>query len=94
MTARANSFGLYVGFCVLIRELAHRHNVSVTSWWRTEKRNADVGGLVNSRHLDGVGADAVPDPGEDRDAVIASARALGLQVVDEGDHLHLELDPS
>lgn len=94
MSARANSFALYVAFCVLIRDVCRLHRVSVISWWRSEKHNADVGGIEGSRHLEGIGCDAVPDPGEDRAAVIDTARTLGLQVVDEGDHLHFELDPT
>jgi hypothetical protein len=93
MTERATNFALYVAFCVQIRDLARTHRISVTRWWSSEKHNADVGGLVNSRHLDGIGCDVIPDPDEDRAEVIHSARQIGLQVVDEGTHIHLELDP-
>lgn len=89
-----SSIVLYAAFAMAIRELCSAHDVSVTSWWRTRARNDHVGGLPNSRHLDGIGADIELDPGQDRADVIATARALGLQVVDEGDHIHVELDPN
>jgi hypothetical protein len=76
-----------------VRALALLHHVSVVSWFRTELRNRAEGGLVDSRHLDGLGADVIPDPSENRADIITTARSLGLQVVDEGDHIHIELDP-
>ena len=83
----------YLALCLALARLATTRRISVTSWWRTDRHNEKVGGLTNSRHLIGLGVDIVLDPGEDRAAVIADARELGLQVVDEGDHVHLELDP-
>lgn len=83
---------LYFTFCIYIRTIASNYNVTVTSWWRSHKRNRDVGGSPTSFHLEGLGADLVPDDPADRPAIIATARSLGLQAVDEGDHIHVELD--
>lgn len=94
MSTRASMIVIYLGFCIAVRDLARAHRVSVASWWRSPAHNAATRGLHNSRHLAGIGADVVPDAGEDRTAVITTARALGLQVVDEGDHIHIELDPT
>lgn len=89
-----DNLALYLAFCIAVHTLARTHRVSVKSWWRTPAHNAAAGGIAGSRHLDGIGADVVPDPDENRADVIRDARDLGLQVVDEGDHLHLELDPT
>jgi len=83
---------LYITFCLHVRTLEHQFNVSVTSWWRSPKRNAAKGGDAESFHLEGLGADLVPDELADKPAIAEAARALGLQVADEGDHLHIELD--
>lgn len=79
-------------FAFLIHTLCTIHSASVTSWIRTAKRNAAVGGGVNSRHLIGMGCDCVLDDKAKTAAFTAAARALGLQVADEGDHIHIEFD--
>jgi uncharacterized protein YcbK (DUF882 family) len=63
---------------------------SVTSWLRSPARNRAVGGVPTSRHLDGAAVDVVLDRPEDREVLRRFANRLGLQVLDEGDHLHLE----
>lgn len=83
----------YLEVCLAVRTLCQLHRLSVTSWWRSPARNKSVGGTRNSRHLMGLGVDLVPDVGESRAEVMATARKLGLQVVDEQDHIHIELDP-
>lgn len=83
---------LYITFCLHMRALAGQFDVSVTSWWRSEKRNAAKGGDPESFHLEGLGADLVPDELARKPDIAEAARALGLQVADEGDHLHVELD--
>jgi len=93
MTRRPDTLALYLEFCIAIRSLTRLHRVSVTSWWRSHEHNRNERGLPGSRHLDGVGADLILDQNEDRAAVMKTARSLGLQVVDERDHLHVELDP-
>jgi hypothetical protein len=93
VTTQRHVFAPYLDFCLAIRALALIHRVSVVSWWRTEIRNRAEGGIVDSRHLDGLGADLIPDATENRANIITTARSLGLQVVDEGDHIHIELDP-
>ena len=65
-------------------------HASVTSFGRTKQRNADVGGVTYSAHLFDLAADVVYDrePGaEERRAI---GRGLGLIVVIEDDHDHLE----
>jgi len=60
-----------------------------TSWWRGLAENARVGGHPYSQHLLGTAADWLPHP-----EIAARARAAGLVVVDEGDHVHTQLYPA
>lgn len=71
---------------------ARRHNASVTSWIRSPKRNAAVGGLPTSRHLGGCAVDLVPDDPASYPAIAAEARAAGLDVLVHKGHAHIELD--
>lgn len=64
----------------------------LTSYLRTPARNAAVGGRVGSYHLVGLAADFVV-PRTDRARFVAWVRATwpaGVDVVDEGDHIHIE----
>lgn len=62
--------------------------VRVTSWWRSRRDNARVGGHPNSQHLTGLAVDVLNDAAGDAFAQLA--RAVGLVVVDEGDHYHVQ----
>lgn len=73
-----------------ILTLAVRFDFSVTSWIRSPERNATVGGVADSRHLYGLAVDVVLDRGADRPAFEAAAKTLGLQVIFEEDHLHVQ----
>ena len=63
--------------------------VVMTSWRRTADKNSDVGGKPNSQHLSGNGADFVV-PASGKAAFRAKAEAAGFQVLDEGDHMHVQ----
>lgn len=81
-------------FCSCIRTLQKRFGFSVTSWFRSPKRNKAKGGMSTSKHLKGLAVDAVLDNMQDTNAkaeLTAAARAMGLGVVDEGDHLHIQV---
>lgn len=59
---------------------------------RSAARNKAVGGVANSYHLTGKARDSVPPPGM---AMAEYARQLarlnpGLDVINEGDHVHME----
>jgi len=73
-----------------IRCLALLFELSVTSWIRSKSRNAAVGGAANSRHLLGLAVDVVLDDPGARVFFESHAKTLGLQVIDEGDHLHVQ----
>ena len=65
---------------------------SVTSWGRSPERNAEVGGHTDSSHLLWLGADVGYRPNPTPPAAQAKRRAnrLGLRLVREGDHDHLQ----
>ena len=63
---------------------------SVTSWYRTAKHNAAVGGVASSHHLTGLAVDVVYDSVAgvaDRGHLAAT---LGLVRLVEKDHDHLQ----
>lgn len=78
-------------FAAMLERLYQRLPYSVTSWWRTIARNVKVGGESDSRHLDGLGIDAEPDPPHTTKELLDEARRLGLHGLDEGDHAHIQL---
>jgi uncharacterized protein YcbK (DUF882 family) len=71
---------------IILREL---YSFSVTSWFRSEARNALVGGLPKSLHKKGLAIDVVLDSDVSLKDFKADAEILGLYVYNEGDHLHL-----
>ena len=73
-----------------IRCLRLCYSFSVTSWIRSKEHNAKVGGVSDSRHLFGLAVDIVFDPGSDMSGFNDKAGQLGLQVIAEGDHLHVQ----
>lgn len=81
----------YVFVRLLLFVLRYAPNCTITSWYRDPERNALVGGSPRSLHLLGLAIDLV-GPAVELEAVMRIWRAAGLDAVDEGDHLHLELD--
>lgn len=66
---------------------------SVTSWARTERHNEYVRGKMTSKHriaVGAMGADLLPDDMSTKPALVLAARRLGLSVLDEGDHVHVQ----
>jgi hypothetical protein len=68
-------------------DLAH---ASVTSGYRTVAHNHDKHGVTYSPHLFGLGADVVYDDGADMGLRAERARRLGLRLLVEADHDHLQ----
>lgn len=65
-------------------------DASVTSYGRTQKRNADVGGVAQSPHRYWVAADVVYDVPPTDASVSIHAHRLGLKVIRADDHDHLQ----
>jgi len=65
---------------------------SVTSWGRSPERNEAVGGHADSSHLVWLGADIGywPNPEPDLEIAQRRARRLGMKLVRESDHDHLQ----
>lgn len=63
---------------------------SVTSWGRTVMHNRDVGGVPDSAHLLWVGADVTYDNDDAPSWREAIAKRVGLHLVHEGDHDHVQ----
>lgn len=65
---------------------------SHTSGWRSPERNAKVGGHDDSSHLLGLGGDVgySPNPTPPLAQARRRAKRLGLRLVREGDHDHLQ----
>lgn len=63
---------------------------SVTSWFRTKKRNAQVGGIDYSLHRFGLAVDVVYDEGRPNiEYAQEVAKRLNLYVYREDDHDHV-----
>lgn len=62
----------------------------MTSWGRTRAHNAAVGGVESSPHLRWVGAGVVYDERPDLENAATAARLLGLRLIREADHDHLQ----
>lgn len=77
-------------FYVLIFALCKIFGGSTTSGIRSVKRNASVGGVIDSKHLTGFGVDIVLDDPKSAPAFKAAVRAVGLAWLDEGDHFHVQ----
>lgn len=77
-------------FATRILALALAVPLSVTSWGRTATRNRTVGGGADSNHLGWLAVDVVADDRTLLPRARTFARRLGLEVIPEGDHWHIE----
>jgi hypothetical protein len=63
---------------------------SVTSWGRTPTHNRRVGGVPHSKHQIWLGADIVYDERPPLATARRRATALGIRLLRESDHDHLQ----
>jgi hypothetical protein len=63
---------------------------SVTSWIRTTARNHTAGGVIDSPHTFGLAVDVVYDVPLPYERASALADNLGLAVIREKDHDHIQ----
>jgi len=78
-------------FIFRITALKCRFNFSVSSWFRSKRRNKYVGGVDDSMHLLGLAVDVFLDDKEDLQAFKQACWRLKLKCLDEGDHLHIQI---
>lgn len=78
-------------FDAILRELHTKFLFSETSGYRTIKRNKEVGGVENSKHLTGKAKDIILDNLDDKNKFIEEAKIKGLRAVQEQDHIHLSV---
>ena len=78
-------------FALAITEYCAEANASITSWYRTPKRNKLVGGRPNSRHLKGLAADVVYDEALGKAHRTGIAKRYGLVILFEKTHDHITL---
>ena len=77
-------------FAEAVRAYALMTGASATSWGRTMKHNQAVGGVPYSAHRFWLGCDVVydaPIPETERKEI---GKRLGLRVLPEGDHDHIQ----
>jgi hypothetical protein len=67
-----------------------RFRASETSGYRTLARNTAEGGVAHSGHLFALARDVVPDVEPDPEEASDVAERLGLRVIIEADHHHLQ----
>lgn len=77
-------------FAERVAVLAIRHKFSVISWGRSETRNRNVGGEEDSLHRLFLAVDVVLDPGETVATLAASAKRIGLQLIEEPGSIHIQ----
>ena len=80
-----------LAFARTVLVLAGQYQFSVTSWGRTAAHNARVGGVINSRHLEWLAVDMVCDSVDEYLRLTQGAELLGLQVIAEKDHIHVQV---
>lgn len=80
----ALGFAAYYGFLYLVKLYLEYRGMTVTSWWRTEEHNAEVGGAKLSKHLFGLAYDVVPATQENLEIL----KGLGMFTIVYNDHLH------
>lgn len=73
-----------------VRSYCYRLNGSVTSYGRTPKHNKAVGGVIQSAHQFWLAADIVYDAPVPALTAVDCAVRLGLLMIRESDHDHLQ----
>lgn len=77
-------------FADALRSYCGAMNASVTSWGRTLMHNKKVGGVPDSAHTIWKGADVVYDSPKDLSVKGPIAKRLGLMIIVESDHDHIQ----
>jgi len=84
---------MLTSFCEKVAIICGKHNCSVTSWFRTPKRNEKVGGHIMSQHQLGLAVDLVPDEDNSEgywNEIEIDCERLGLVAVVKRTHIHVQ----
>lgn len=81
-------------FTIYIMMICTITRASVTSWIRTKKHNAEVGGKDTSLHLLGLAVDVVLDNIGDGPLLEGLCSRYGLHFLKETDHYHIQDRPA
>jgi len=77
-------------FAERVVQLVGMYPLSATSWGRTMSQNGRVGGVYRSAHRAWLAADLIADAPLDEADLVEMGRRLGLLVLPEGDHFHVQ----
>jgi hypothetical protein len=77
-------------FGLRVQLYCHLLEGSVTSWGRSVAHNAVVGGVPQSAHLYWLAVDVTYDGPRNLALALDTARRLGLLLIHEADHDHLQ----
>ena len=77
-------------FAGKVVQLAALFPLSGTSWGRTMSHNAQAGGVYRSAHRAWLAVDLIADAPMDEADLVEMGRRLGLKVIPEGDHFHVQ----
>lgn len=80
----------FLAFCAAARTYCGLTGGSVTSWGRSVFHNGEVGGVTYSAHCAWMAVDVVYDKRPDPEWCSQWAARLGLRLIHEGDHDHLQ----
>lgn len=70
--------------------MSTRYPFRVTSFYRDKDSNLAVGGHPHSRHQFWLAMDVILRNQDDKAGFITDAKRLGLVIVDEPDHIHIQ----
>lgn len=77
-------------FLAALMQLAGAFEFRITSYYRSPAQNLALKGQPSSPHLFWVGADVVLLEAHDKERFLADAPRVGLTVIEEADHFHLQ----
>ena len=81
----------YLEFCMAVAQLNNLVSFRVTSWWRSPASNRSLPGSARwSWHQVGMAVDVVLDERKNLQLLNNMAEKLGLELIDEDSHFHIE----
>jgi len=83
-------FSRQISFHIYLLYLQKKYDLRITSYIRSKKHNADVGGHQKSQHLTGLAADVVLPNKDRKTALLEDIKIFEMTAIDEGDHIHIQ----